>query len=117
MLIAFRNYIKLENENIILNNKGCLNTSKFDSCFRASSKPKPLKVHGRIESPSTRTVGAVVFGQKKVTAAADEVVTKPTTTIPNGSEGSDFFTSTTKDDSASLTTSEHRYGVGLLGSS
>ena len=93
---------------------------KFDSCFRASSKPKPLKVHGRIESPSTRTVGAVVFGQKKVTAAADEVVTKPTTTIPNGSEGSDFFTSTTKDDSASLTTSEHRFewvSYGLLGSS
>ena len=94
---------------------------KFDSsCFRASSKPKPLKVHGRIESPSTRPVGAVVFGQKKVTAAADEVVTKPTTTIPNGSEGSDFFTSTTKDDSASLTTSEHRFewvSYGLLGSS
>ena len=47
-----------------------------------------------------------------------EVVTKPTTAIPNGSEGSDFLTSTTKDDSASLTTSEHRYEwVGLLGSS
>ena len=58
----------------------------------------------------------MVFGQKKVTAAADEVVTKPTTAIPNGSEGSDFLTSTTKDDSASLTTSEHRYEwVGLLG--